>query len=132
MTKGQYSCIFPGTSSVRLVGGSTPNEGRVEVYYRGTWGTVCDDSWSTTDANVVCRMLGYPLAVSAPGNAHFGQGTGRIWLDEVGCTGSEDSLFDCNHGTWGDHNCYHCNDCSHSEDAGVVCGGEHVGVNIIE
>ena len=120
MTKGQYSCKSPGTLGVRLVGGSSPNEGRVEVYYNGTWGTVCDDSWSRTDASVVCRMLGYSGAVSAPGSAHFGEGTGRIWLDEVGCSGSENSLFDCNHPTWGDH------DCSHSEDAGVVCGGEHV------
>ena len=90
------------------------------MYYRGTWGTVCDDSWSRTEATVVCRMLGYSVAVSAPGSAHFGRGTGRIWLDDVGCTGSEDNLFDCNHRPWGDHNC------DHSEDAGVVCGGEQV------
>ena len=110
--------LFP-RSAIRLVGGSSPSEGRVEVYYNGTWGTVCDDSWSRTDASVVCRMLGYSGAASAPGSAHFGQGTGKIWLDNVGCSGSENSLFDCYHRPWGDH------DCSHSEDAGVVCGGEH-------
>ena len=120
MNKGQYSCKSPGTLGVRLVGGSSPNEGRVEVYYNGTWGTVCDDSWSRTDVSVVCRMLGYPGAVSAHGSAHFGLGTGRIWLDEVDCSGSENSLFDCNHPTWGYH------DCTHSEDAGVVCQGEKV------
>ena len=104
--------MYPG---VRLVGGSTPNEGRVEIYYNGTWGTVCDDHWSNTDGNVVCRMLGYRIAISSW--RHFGRGTGRIWLDNVRCSGREDSLFDCSHRGWGRHNCYHY------QDAGVVCEG---------
>lgn len=44
---------------VRLMGGASDNEGRVEVCYGRTWGTVCDNGWSHHDGNIVCRQLGY-------------------------------------------------------------------------
>ena len=104
--------------AVRLVDGSY-NAGRVEVYYNGAWGTVCDDSWDINDAHVVCRQLGFPNAVDAYQSAHYGQGTGQIWLDDVNCLGNESSLFSCRHGGVRSHNC------GHGEDASVRCKGEN-------
>lgn len=43
-------------------GGNFTSEGLVEVYCIGQWGTVCDDGFSGTDANTVCKQLGYSSA----------------------------------------------------------------------
>jgi hypothetical protein len=99
---------------VRLVGGSTANEGRVEIYYSDEWGTVCDDDWDMQDADVVCHQLGYPGASGYRTSATFGKGSGMVWIENVHCSGQETSLVRCGFNGWG-------SDCDHSSDAGVVC-----------
>ena len=105
-------------NKIRLVGGSTYNEGRVEVYYNGEWGTVCDDGWDDTDAGVVCRQLGFGSSGTAIGSAGFGQGSGSIWLNGVSCTGGESTLASCGH--IGVNITRFCN---HRRDVGVICIG---------
>ncbi|KAL0104423.1 hypothetical protein PUN28_017273 [Cardiocondyla obscurior] len=100
---------------LRLVNGSNPMQGRVEVRHHGVWGTVCDDDFTNATAIVICRSLGYGGIAAAKKNGFFGPGQGPIWLDEVFCHGNESQLHRCEHNHWGQHNC------DHNEDAGVIC-----------
>ena len=103
---------------LRLAGGNSFNEGRVEVNYNGEWGTVCDDGWDDNDAGVVCRQLGLGLSGLSIYSASFGKGSGIIFLSNVLCTGSELILARCGH-----LGVTYTGSCSHNDDAGVICLG---------
>ncbi|XP_072020124.1 scavenger receptor cysteine-rich domain superfamily protein-like [Amphiura filiformis] len=121
---------------IRLMGGSGPYEGRLEVFNAGEWGTVCVDdfkSWGQSEADAVCHQLGYHpgpqdkrsliIGVHKGTTAKlFGKSSqNKIWLDDVQCTPDDtDSrmiLKDCKHSEWGGSGL-----CDHSNDVGVVCG----------
>ena len=110
----QQTDAFLFSLLVRLVNGPSDRQGRVEIFYDGSWGTVCDDFWDNDDAQVVCHQLGFSGG-EALKNVEYGEGSGDILLDDVECTGSEESLAECVSSGWGSHNC------GHYEDAGVNC-----------
>ncbi|XP_046729052.1 scavenger receptor cysteine-rich type 1 protein M130-like [Silurus meridionalis] len=105
------------SESLKLVDGGSRCAGRVEVFYRGQWGTVCDDGWNMKAAAVVCKELGCSEAIDALSDAHFGLGTGPVWMVVGDCSGDEETLKSCLSGEWG------TDYCSHKDDAGVVCSG---------
>ncbi|XP_048460502.1 deleted in malignant brain tumors 1 protein-like [Rhincodon typus] len=101
--------------AVRLQDGANPCQGRVEVFYNMTWGTVCSDSFDMEDAEVVCKQLSCGSAQSVESAITFGSGSGQIWLDDVNCRLHDTFLWQCPSSPWGQHNC------DHKEDVGVIC-----------
>ncbi|XP_068172917.1 HHIP-like protein 1 isoform X1 [Antennarius striatus] len=105
--------------SVRLISADgLSDRGRVEIFIRGQWGTVCDDLFTTKAGSVVCRQLGFKTALAVMKRAVLGEADSavRILLDDVECEGDERSLLECKRSRVGKHNC------SHEEDVGVICG----------
>ncbi|XP_072163083.1 uncharacterized protein [Diadema setosum] len=78
------------------------------------------------EAHVVCRQLGYSSAASVYPDAHFGNGSGPIWMDHrTYCpTGNENSLLECYRWPWGCYPSRWSSSCGHANDVGVRCAGE--------
>ena len=129
--KGYGSLLFPVAATayfpydffsgdIRLANGSSAYEGRVEVFYNKTWGTVRAEYYlSINTAKVVCRQLGFTGAISVHRSAYFGHGSGLVLLSRVECQGNEARLSDCSHAGWNAHGIFHRDD-----DLGVVCSRE--------
>ena len=111
--------VFVTDPGSRLVRGSGPHEGLLEIYHNGTWGTVCDDKWDLQDARGLCHQLGYINATTAAGPARFSSGSGPILFSELSCVGNESTITECDHLSSG-HNC------NHSQVVGAVCEGQSI------
>ncbi|XP_025102835.1 scavenger receptor cysteine-rich type 1 protein M130-like isoform X2 [Pomacea canaliculata] len=112
----------------RLVQGTNntaTSKGRLEIFYNGTWSTVCDDGFGKTEAEIACRMLELNSTRSlAVRSSMYGQGSGTILLDDVRCEGSETDLLQCKHRELYTHNC------KHDEDVGVICSDKREQVRL--
>uniref|UniRef100_A0A671TCL8 Soluble scavenger receptor cysteine-rich domain-containing protein SSC5D n=1 Tax=Sinocyclocheilus anshuiensis TaxID=1608454 RepID=A0A671TCL8_9TELE len=105
-------------ASLRLINGHNSCFGRVEVVYNGIWGTVCDNGWDLSDAAAVCREMGCGDVIEAKSSAHFGQGSGPVWISDLQCSDTDSRLRGCKSSGWGRGTC------GHEKDAGVICKGE--------
>ena len=92
---GASEKLLTGVQGIRLVGASSMLEGRVEIFHNGEWGTICDDNFDIRDAHVVCRQLKMGTAVEARNRGKYGEGKGRIWIDDLQCFGHEINVKDC-------------------------------------
>ncbi|XP_063431972.1 uncharacterized protein LOC134714554 isoform X2 [Mytilus trossulus] len=118
-----YIKCYPfSEGDIRLIGGSSSSEGTVLVFHDNKWGSICDHNWDIRDAHVVCRQLGYPRALQYVHGSKFGRGRRRVWLADVYCRGSEQSISACWNPGWGIFYRRHRNSCGgQRHSAGVVC-----------
>ncbi|XP_063406012.1 deleted in malignant brain tumors 1 protein-like [Mytilus trossulus] len=89
------NCSTEDEGILRITAGYAKHQGRLEIHYRGEWGTVCENHFGNVDAEVACKQLGYCSGIMQPAN-HIRHGKGAIWLNDVNCSGSESKLLDCN------------------------------------
>ena len=109
-------CAAIPEGTVRLQGPSNRNGiGRVDIFYNGQWGTICDNSWNFNNTRVVCHQLGYIYSIRSILRHGVPSISGQIWLDGINCSGNEPNLTSCSHSRWGVHKC------AHSQDVGVEC-----------
>ncbi|VDI83621.1 Hypothetical predicted protein [Mytilus galloprovincialis] len=99
-------------AGVRLAGGNGPWEGTVEVNVDRSWGTICNHNFDLSDARVICRMLGFKREIHIWGVAALGQGTEKILLTDLSCTGYELNVGSCG---------YHTTYCRQNQAIGISC-----------
>ena len=108
-----------------MADGSSPGEGRLEVYHNGEWGTVCvgwDGGDSSRLGDLACTLLGYAASVTTyTTSSPFAAGSGRVWMDGLYCPGGRllNSIANCAFRGWGRVVTAACN--AHIIDVGVVC-----------
>jgi len=74
---------------LRLIDGESESRGRLEVQISGVWGTICDNLWDFTDADIACKQLGFSGALFPDASPSI-PGVGLpIFFENVNCSGNE-------------------------------------------
>ncbi|XP_071138604.1 uncharacterized protein [Mytilus edulis] len=110
--------IFQG--DLRLVGGTSPRDGRLELYYNYQWRTICGDQFDVIDARVACRQLRYSTDAVEIYTATGASSNASIWKGDFNCSASDTRLINCR------RQIRNRNNCSHAEDVGIKCFGKYV------
>ncbi|KAG2425980.1 hypothetical protein HXX76_013351 [Chlamydomonas incerta] len=92
---------LPATGTLRLAGTlpDAPGFGRLEVAYRGMWGSVYGPRWGWPESQVACRSLGYKMAAYWRDEVGYPLNDVPVWLGSVDCRGNETLLSQCRNGT---------------------------------
>jgi hypothetical protein len=128
-----FDCEEAATDHMRLV--HCNRQGcRLETFFAGRWGTVCDRGFDPNNAGIICKALGFSAGrgkflagfsgegSKVSGYSSTSTGAGTIWLSGVQCLGGEGDIGDCKHAPWGVAHL-----CTHRNDVGICCDGFHDG-----
>ncbi|XP_071944451.1 neurotrypsin-like [Antedon mediterranea] len=119
---------------LRLTGGAHFEQGRVEIYHDGEWGTICDRDWTMADANIVCKTYLNSQAINAYKSMQDNNDVERpIFIEDISCTGMEKNILDCAF-----KGLEETHDCSHTDEVWADCeinivisGGQSVSASLI-
>jgi hypothetical protein len=125
----KFDCMEAATEHMRLV--HCNRQGcRLETYFAGRWGTVCDRGFDDNSVGILCKALGFSMGRGvrpekfgfkknlAGESSAISTGSEKIWLSSIMCLGGEGDIGDCKHSPWGV-----ANQCSHENDVGICCFG---------
>ncbi|KAG9464773.1 hypothetical protein GDO78_019418, partial [Eleutherodactylus coqui] len=104
--------------TIRIIGGRTKFEGRVEVKAGNTWGYLCSDGWTTKESMVACRQLGLGYSLHAVTETWYWEASNvtEMTMSGVRCSGTEMSLQQCSR-----HKAISCKNTGNRHAAGVIC-----------
>ncbi|NXJ12298.1 WC11 protein, partial [Odontophorus gujanensis] len=105
--------------ALRLVNGSDCT-GRLEVFYNGTWGSICSNRMSQLTAVTVCKHLNCGDGGEIERDFEYGRGSGPTWLDYIECTEQHSSLWQCQSEPWNPHSCD-----NRAEETHISCTGKY-------
>ncbi|XP_069175300.1 protein bark beetle isoform X2 [Procambarus clarkii] len=123
LTSSQPPTAAHASPALRLVDGPTPLQGRLQIFYKDKWRSICTNSrnWTAEDMSVACRELGYTGGKYWEWQDRANNDTTSLLYEAPHCTGHEDTITKC---AWHTH-AMGGGVCDMHPDLGVDCDGYH-------